>query len=363
MSDTRDTLLRWAEAGHLAPERLRQALEVAGVLLSKSGWRRFLDQLMLWLGVAMVGSGIICFFAYNWSSMGRFSKLGLMELLVVAALVALWRLDLRTGAGKAALFGASLAVGALLALVGQLYQTGVANLELFVTWAILILPWVWIARSAGLWIFWLGLLHCAIGFHSLGMLDTLFVLFGSDWKLWSVFVLDTAALACWEWLGHRGQRVSQAPPTARLTEGQLQDRWPQRLIAVAGGAMITFLGTGGIFDHKNWAETLLEPAPWIWLLWCLGFFYVYRRKLLDPFMLSGAVLSVIVVITTVLIRLWMDQFSEEPGPLFVLALMIIGMAAAGAWWLRGLEDESSSGPPELAESGGRPASPPEEPSP
>ncbi|MDY7092119.1 MAG: DUF2157 domain-containing protein [Acidobacteriota bacterium] len=342
MSERRETLIRWAEAGHLDRRRLRRALELVGVLPSRSGWLRFLDHLMLWLGVAMVGSGVICFFAYNWSRMGRFSKLGLMELLVVAALVALWRLDLRTGAGKAALFGASLAVGALLALVGQLYQTGVANLELFVTWAILILPWVWIARSAGLWIFWLGLLHCAIGFHSLGMLDTLLALIGPNWKLWSVFVLDTAALACWEWFVHRGQRFSQARPTVRLTESQLQDRWPQRLIAVAGGAMITFLGSGGLFERKSWAETLLEPAPWIWLVWCLGFFYVYRRKLLDPFMLAGGVLSVIVIISTVLIRLWMDEFSEEPGPLFILALMIIGMAAAGAWWLRRLEDAPPS---------------------
>lgn len=336
MSDPRETLFRWAEGGHLSPQRLRRALELVEILPAEREWRRFLDQLMLWLGVALAGSGIICFFAYNWSRLERFSKLGLMELLVVGALVALWHLDLRSAAGKAALFGASLAVGALLALVGQLYQTGVASLELFVTWAILILPWVWIARSAGLWIFWLGLLHGALGFHSLGGLDTLFVLFGPEWKLWSVFVLDTIALACWEWIDHRDR-----PPR---TGDQLHERWPQRLVAVAGGTMITILGSGGIFEHKGWGLTFREPAPWIWLVWCLAFFYVYRRKFLDPFMLAGGVLSVIVLVATLLVKVWIQELSEEPGPLMILALVIIGMAAGGAWWLRSLVDEPPSEP-------------------
>ena len=45
-------------------------------------------------------------------------------------------------AGKAALLAASLFVGALLALIGQIYQTGADTFEMFAAWAALILPWV-----------------------------------------------------------------------------------------------------------------------------------------------------------------------------------------------------------------------------
>jgi hypothetical protein len=84
----------WLQKGRLRPENLRRALVMGGVLPTAGDWRRFLDRLLLWLGTVGVASGVIFFLAYNWERLGRFAKLGLVESLVVAALVFVGRLGL-----------------------------------------------------------------------------------------------------------------------------------------------------------------------------------------------------------------------------------------------------------------------------
>ena len=54
---------------------------------------------------------------------------------------------------------ASIITGSLLALFGQIYQTGADTWQLFFAWAILITPWVVIARFPALWLLWLGLIN------------------------------------------------------------------------------------------------------------------------------------------------------------------------------------------------------------
>ena len=57
---------------------------------------------------------------------------------------------------------AALLVGALLALVGQTYQTGADTFELFAVCAAAILPWVLVACFPTLWVLWLA--GCGTGF-------------------------------------------------------------------------------------------------------------------------------------------------------------------------------------------------------
>src|SRR5690606_36100162 len=52
----------------------------------------------------------------------------------------------------ACLFGAALTTGALLALIGQIYQTGADIWQLFAGWSALMLPWVLLSRSAASWV-------------------------------------------------------------------------------------------------------------------------------------------------------------------------------------------------------------------
>jgi len=145
----RDQLMQWAEQGRIPPGRLHDALRMAGVTPSATDWRRFLELATLWLGVVLLGAAVIFFFAYNWQALGRFAKFGIVEALLIGAVVAALRLGLDRPAGQAALTGAVLLTGALLALVGQVYQTGADPWELFAAWAGATLAWVLIGRIGG----------------------------------------------------------------------------------------------------------------------------------------------------------------------------------------------------------------------
>ena len=67
--------------------------------------------------------------------------------------------------GKAVLLLLGLLTGALLALTGQVYQTGADTYELFGWWAVLILPWVLVGRFSPLWLVWLALLNLTVHFY------------------------------------------------------------------------------------------------------------------------------------------------------------------------------------------------------
>src|SRR5690606_31340731 len=112
-------------------------------------WRQFLGPASLRLGVVLLGSGVVCWVAANWPAMTKIQRFagaqGLLALSAVIAAWAAWRLREASGVRRhgvgALLVLAGLFLGALLALLGQTYQTGADTWELFVWWALLLLPW------------------------------------------------------------------------------------------------------------------------------------------------------------------------------------------------------------------------------
>jgi uncharacterized membrane protein len=151
----RSEILEWTEDGRIAARDLRRALELAGALPDAGAWRQFLDRLLLFAGTVLVAAGLIFFLAFNWHDLGRMAKFAMVEVVLVAALAAVWRFGVEHIAGKAALLGAALFTGALFALIGQTYQTGADTFELFAVWALAVLPWALVARFPALWLFWL----------------------------------------------------------------------------------------------------------------------------------------------------------------------------------------------------------------
>ena len=55
----RQQLIDWIESGAIARDRVPQALEVSGLYPDGAGWRRFLDRLMLVLGVLALTCAVI----------------------------------------------------------------------------------------------------------------------------------------------------------------------------------------------------------------------------------------------------------------------------------------------------------------
>lgn len=312
----RHVLLDWAEQGRIAPENLRRSLSLTGALPSATDWRRFIDHLLLWLGTLLVATGVIFFVAYNWNDLGHFAKFGLIEGMVAIALVFSWRLGLEQVAGKAALFATAIFTGALLALIGQTYQTGADTFELFGAWALAILPWVLVGRFAALWVLWLALVNVAISLYYQTFGGLFGLLFGPQQSLWLLFALNTLALALWEGFAASGVVW-------------LRERWAARLLATASGGLVTVLALYAIFDGHRGGNM---AAP-VCLAWLAGTYYIYRRLMPDIYVLAGGVLSVIVVATAFLGRHMLDGRAEAGAFLFI-GLTVIGLSAAGGWWLK-----------------------------
>jgi uncharacterized membrane protein len=305
-------MLAWLAQGLISPGRAHEALRVAGVYPSIDGWSRFVDRLLLGLGLALLLSGVVTFFAANWSEIGRFGRFLLIDALLLAALAAVWRLGLESLAGRAALFAAAVFVGVLLALIGQTYQTGADAYELFAAWAALILPWVILGRFALLWIFWIALVNLAAYLYYDSFHGFWGVLLGARETLWLCFGFNTLALAIWELATTRAG-------------AWLQGRWGPRLLATVAGVPITFLALEALFETYG-SSGLLDIA--FWLLWMIAGFFVYRLWRLDVYMLAGGLLSLIVVVAAGLTRWLLDGGFDIPA-LLLIALVVLAMSSLG----------------------------------
>lgn len=310
MSDFRAGILEWFDAGRVAPGRELDVLRAAGILPTPAQWGTFLARLTLWLGTVALAAALIFFFAFNWDDLGRFSKFALVEGAILAGLLACWRVGLDSPAGKAVLLLLSLLTGALLALAGQVYQTGADTYELFAYWAVLILPWVLVGRFSPLWLLWLGLLDLAAWLY--------FQLFGDgEPLLWALFVLNALALAAWE-AGHRAGLA------------WLRDDWPPRLVALASGAAATALIVWAIMGGGDRSGSTVG-AILAYAAWLAAIYVWYRRVRTDLFMLAGGLLSLIVAVVAFLSK---TMLGGDAGGFLFIGLVVIGMSAGGAVWLK-----------------------------
>ena len=129
--------------------------------------------------------------------------------------------------------------------------------------------------------------------------------------LWALFVLDTGALVAWEALAAFGVEWLRA-------------RWAVRILAAASGVAVTWLAMWSVLDvDRVGAWAIVAYVAWLAAVW-----WAYRRRVVDLFVLAGAVLSAIVVVTAMLARNLLGR--ETAGSFLLIGLAVIGMAAVGA---------------------------------
>ncbi len=316
MFSRRNTLLELIEQQQLPRDQLDAAVAVANLNPDRAGWSRFMDQLLLVTGALSIAVSLVFFIAYNWERFGRYAKFALVEVLVVAAVAVFIKQGAYKLSGRVALLSASIFLGVLLALFGQTYQTGADPWQLFFYWALLILPWVVIARLAALWLFWLLLLNLAAQLYQLALGSPLERLFAADTSaFWLLVLLNAPAQIGWEWAARRWSFLSV--------------RWPVRVLAVAAGAAVTALAVLALVADM---QRHSAAAVGLWLVYLVTLVLVYRKRIPDLFMLAGMCLSGIIVITTFLGRHLLEN--NDAGAFFLLALLVIAMGSGSAIWLR-----------------------------
>ena len=144
----------------------------------RPSWEKFLRLLLLSLGFGFTVAGIIFFFAYNWASLHKFVKLGLIEGLLITAIVFAITSKSNPLLKNIILTVASVLVGILVALFGQIYQTGADSYEIFLVWIISISLWVWTSDFSPLWLLYILLIQ---------MLVTSYTEQATDWSVAMVY--------------------------------------------------------------------------------------------------------------------------------------------------------------------------------
>lgn len=306
---TPERLRRHAANGLLDQTAFTRALKLSGHVPPAARWAAALNLLTLALGAGLVVAGILFFFAFNWAGMHRFVKLGLLEAAVAgAAGLAFW-LGLERLEGKIALLAASGLVGGLLAVFGQVYQTGADAYQLFLLWAGLISGWVLVSRFTPLWMLWLGLLNLTIWLYAAQELRYL------DGRAYAaLFALNAGGLIAWE----AGRRAGI---------GWLGSRWaPRVLAALAVGALVAAIVglINGAVDPWRIALVAVGGATAAALL------YGYGQLQFDAWMLIVAAFGICVCVNAWLL----ESLDFEALGLFVTGGLVIGQTSWVVAWIR-----------------------------
>lgn len=289
------------------------------ILAPARHWWRWASRALLFIGAALVLAGIVFFFAHNWARMSSVVKFGVIEAGLWTCAIAALRQGLDRLSGKVLLLCASMLVGVLLAVYGQVYQTGADAFENYALWALLILPWVILARFGALWVLWLTVANAALILFWLqvdppedfGFFYGLFLLLSALNAL-ALAGREYGAARKWEWL---------------------EGTWIRHLVWLSILVYLTVPAVAFILEPEIGNGSL---AGLIALGAALpaGLFY-FRRKAPDFGCLAFAVGTVWLVLLTFIGKLTFET-SHEALAFLLFGLVVLGVSSAAAFYLRGL---------------------------
>ncbi len=362
MSQARRTIEQLLHQGLLPLKNTEAAATHLEVYPSKRTWLMFFDKALLIIGTVALVLSLVFFIAYNWQNIGKMGKFALVEgalVITIALYVALSFRQLRQRfqlIRQLLLLIASIITGSLLALFGQVYQTGADTWQLFFGWALLITPWVMIARFPTLWLLWLGLINACLLLY-LDVANLQFI----NHRLQNVSQVAILALfnfiAFYSWLISYDNKkpfsaskffnpINRKDFISKTTANDLKHplnnsktnssptksslHWSTYVVGLLSTFFMTYLAIVTVFDNGNIWATLI--AILVWLGWCGFMFWQFYQRRIDLLMLTYLSFSIITVVMFWVGKWLLDGF--DAGGFLILALLLIGMSSSAVMWLR-----------------------------
>ncbi len=291
-------------------------------LLPPCEWYTWSKRFLLLLGSALVLAGIIYFFAYNWADMGKILKFGLLQGGIIGCVIAGYIIGFGRLGGKILLLSASVLVGVLMAVFGQIYQTGADAWELFVGWAVLIFGFVVVSEFAGLWLLWMVVVNVAVITFWEQVCKPVYTL-DSEYMFACLGLINGLVLMLFEY----GSRRS-----IRWMESNLLKYSLLTGILVFLSIPVEEL----IFEFRLWHHHAVARVvcSGIWLACVSGCFCLYRfriKKILPLTLIAADVITIVVS----LIGRWLDKLHIGDGvTMMIIALVILALSCAAVFWLK-----------------------------
>ncbi len=114
--------------------------------------RSFLHYFLLIAGVGLFVSGVVFFFAFNWNELSSFFKFSIVVIgLLVSTFFSVSNKYSKL-INQIALVITSVLIGVLLAVFGQVYQTGANAYDLFLVWSLAVLPLTLVSQAVYQWL-------------------------------------------------------------------------------------------------------------------------------------------------------------------------------------------------------------------
>lgn len=314
------TLRRLHQDGCLTDEAFTVALRT---LRPAAVWFSWAERNLLFFGSALVLSGIMFFFAYNWTVMGKFLKLGLLEIGVVACVASSYWLGLHKISGKVLLLSASVLLGVLMAVYGQTYQTGADAFELFVGWAALIFGWVVVSQFASLWFFWLILVNTGSILYWVQVLEPAHSV-KLEYLCLFIATLNGIALICREGAVKNGFTF-------------LDGKWLRGILVVSILSVLSIPPMSIILEIDAYSHSHVVPlaSALVWPVVAVGGYFCYRAILRDMFALALILMNACLILLTLIGKLMLERHHGSEEFMFLLfALIIIGVISMTVFWLK-----------------------------
>ncbi len=270
------------------------------IYANQNDWSKFIKTFLMSLGIAFFVSGVIFFFAYNWASLHKFAKLGLVQILLIIMVAVAVFSNLEKNVKGIILMGTGMLVGALFAVFGQIYQTGANAYDFFFGWTAFIALWVFVSNFGPMWLLFLVLINISIWQYFeqvLGRVDEVKML---D----LLFIINILYLVGLKILAHFGKITSVS-------------KWLERVIVLVSIAYLTFNMSLQIvdFDSMSFLTIMLTLTTLP-----LGIYYGQQKK--DTFFIATIGLSIILIILSLLVKL-LFEVGDELTAFFITGIYIV----------------------------------------
>lgn len=270
------------------------------VYAHKSAWKNLINYSLLGAGIAFAVAGILFFFAFNWNDLHKFVKLGLIQALIITAvLIAYFYKSLDERIRNSILAGASILVGVLFAVFGQIYQTGADAYDFFSGWTLAIALWALVSGFPVLWFILLILVNTTVIMYANQV--------AFDWPFAFVlnllFIINALFLVLIEVLTLR--KIIAA-----------NTGWLRSVVALFSITIITICVCSAIFGSSDRAASNLSIVLAL-VAFATALWYGYRHRQL---LYLGAVPFAIMV---VLVCLFIEPINNPVAAFLVIGIFVV----------------------------------------
>ncbi len=294
-------------------------LQSRALLRNEAKWRQWARLALLALGVGQLIAAVIFFFAFNWAEFPDIGKFAAVEILMIFLAGTAILVGFDRPLGQAAGIAAFVSFGVLLAVVGQVYQTGADSWTLFAIWAGLALPFLFGLRSAIGWLAWLVVALLAINLYAEQVLVIEDRIVSAMIPLLLALIITVAFIA-----------------REFLAKKQFQEAGPFWIRLILLAAVLTFwtvCASGTIFDSNMLklgviASVSIPVSGFIVV--CVAALRLALRTPYDMPALTMIFLALSVFFSLVLGRALYFVFGEDFSGLFMVGLAVMGIFGGAA---------------------------------